>query len=84
MNRTMPVDERIARSVALEQAYVHDVYEEFSDNYVGKPWPKVQQFLENLEAGSLICDVGKLIYTNLMNKHETVITERLVNRLFRQ
>lgn len=54
----MPVDERVARSVALEQAYVHDVYEQFYDSHVGKPWPKVQQFIENLEPGSLVCDVG--------------------------
>lgn len=55
----MPVDERVARSVALEQAYVHDVYEQFLDNHTGKPWPKVQQFIEDLEPGSIICDVGK-------------------------
>lgn len=54
----MPVDERVARSVALEQAYVHDVYEKFSSNHIEKPWPKVQQFLENLEPGSVVCDVG--------------------------
>ncbi|EFA02468.1 hypothetical protein TcasGA2_TC008156 [Tribolium castaneum] len=54
----MPVDERVARSVALEQAYVHDVYEQFYDNPRSKPWPKVQQFLQDLEPGSLVCDVG--------------------------
>ena len=56
----MPVDERVARSVALEQAYVHDVYEQFYDNPRSKPWPKVQQFLQDLEPGSLVCDVGKI------------------------
>ncbi|KAF2905980.1 hypothetical protein ILUMI_00211 [Ignelater luminosus] len=54
----MPADERVARSVALEQAYVHDVYEQFSENPRSRPWPRVQQFLEDLEQGSLICDVG--------------------------
>ncbi|KAJ8922695.1 hypothetical protein NQ315_007728 [Exocentrus adspersus] len=54
----MTVDERIARSVALEQAYVHDVYEQFYDNPRSKPWPKVQHFLEDLEPGSIVCDVG--------------------------
>lgn len=58
----MLVDERVARSVALEQAYVHDVYEQFCDNHVGKPWPKVQNFIEDLEPGSLVCDVGKCAY----------------------
>lgn len=56
----MPVDERVARSVALEQAYVHDVYEQFYDNPKSKPWPKVQRFLDELEPGSLVCDVGKI------------------------
>ncbi|KAK4886471.1 hypothetical protein RN001_002742, partial [Aquatica leii] len=54
----MPADDRIARSVALEQAYVHDVYEQFSENPRSRPWPRVQQFLEDLEQGSIICDVG--------------------------
>nr|XP_023015834.1 uncharacterized protein LOC111505288 [Leptinotarsa decemlineata] len=54
----MPVDERVARSVALEQAYVHDVYEQFYDNPRSKPWPKVEEFLNDLEPGSLVCDVG--------------------------
>ncbi|XP_060531304.1 uncharacterized protein LOC132704962 [Cylas formicarius] len=54
----MIADERVARSVALEQAYVHDVYEQFYDNPRSKPWPKIRNFLEDLEPGSLICDVG--------------------------
>lgn len=55
----MPVDERVARSVALEQAYVHDVYEQFYDNTKSKPWPRVEDFLNDLDPGSLVCDVGK-------------------------
>lgn len=55
---SMSVNEKVARSVALEQAYVHDVYELFCDNPKSKPWPRVQQFLESLEPGSLVCDVG--------------------------
>lgn len=55
----MPTDERVARSVALEQAYVHDVYEQFSENPRSRPWPRVQQFLEDLEQGSIICDIGE-------------------------
>lgn len=64
----MPVDERVARSVALEQAYVHDVYEQFCDSHVGKPWPKVQQFLEDLEPGSVICDVGEFNFELVESK----------------
>ncbi|KAJ8953797.1 hypothetical protein NQ318_006644, partial [Aromia moschata] len=54
----MTVDDRVARSVALEQAYVHDVYEQFYDNPRSKPWQKVQHFLDELEPGSIVCDVG--------------------------
>lgn len=54
------VEERVARSVALEKAYVHDVYEQFSEGPRGRPWPKVNQFLADLEPGSLVCDVGKV------------------------
>ncbi|XP_047004831.1 serine/arginine repetitive matrix protein 2 [Schistocerca americana] len=58
-------DERQARSVALERAYVHDVYEQISaathlpgEAPRGRAWPKVKQFLAELEPGSLVCDVG--------------------------
>ncbi|KAK9871000.1 hypothetical protein WA026_009960 [Henosepilachna vigintioctopunctata] len=54
----MSLDDRVARSVALENAYVHDVYEQFYDNPHSRPWPKVKTFLESLEPGSLVCDVG--------------------------
>ncbi|XP_067000150.2 uncharacterized protein [Anabrus simplex] len=57
-------EEREARSVALEKAYVHEVYEQISatqfpgDGPRGRAWPKVKQFLSELEPGSLVCDVG--------------------------
>lgn len=87
----MPVDERIARSVALEQTYVHDVYEQFWENPSGKPWPKVQRFLDALEPGSIVCDVGKkatktyrtkrnalmFTYKGLAHKIVSVITYQL-------
>ncbi|QQP32516.1 Uncharacterized protein FKW44_024493 [Caligus rogercresseyi] len=54
--------EREARSLAIEKAYVHDVYEHMA-KYVSesgriRTWPKVRQFIEELEFGSLVCDVG--------------------------
>ncbi|XP_050303328.1 uncharacterized protein LOC126741067 [Anthonomus grandis grandis] len=54
----MAANERGSRSLALEQTYVHDVYEQYYDNPRSKPWPKVQQFMEKLEPGALVCDVG--------------------------
>ncbi|CAH1956909.1 unnamed protein product [Acanthoscelides obtectus] len=56
----MASEERWGRSVALEQAYVHDVYEQFADaeGPASNPWPKVETFLDDLEPGSIICDVG--------------------------
>ena len=53
--------EREARSLALEKAYVHDVYEQISANFSDsryRPWPRVKQFLMDLEPGSFVCDVG--------------------------
>ena len=57
--------DREARSVAIEKAYVHDVYEQIShqvfnnDSRANRGWPKVKQFVQDLEPGSIMCDVGK-------------------------
>lgn len=54
--------EREARSIAIERAYVHDVYEQISQHISDsryRAWPRVKQFLQELEPGSLVCDVGK-------------------------
>ena len=54
--------EREARSVALERTYVHDVYCQMARQLTDlrhRPWPRVRQFLTDLEPGSLVCDVGK-------------------------
>ena len=62
--------EREARSVALEKTYVHDVYDQLSHHFAVeryRPWPRVRQFLENLEPGSLVCDAGIFIYTIISN-----------------
>nr|XP_012142443.1 PREDICTED: uncharacterized protein LOC105662676 isoform X1 [Megachile rotundata]XP_012142444.1 PREDICTED: uncharacterized protein LOC105662676 isoform X1 [Megachile rotundata]XP_012142445.1 PREDICTED: uncharacterized protein LOC105662676 isoform X1 [Megachile rotundata]XP_012142446.1 PREDICTED: uncharacterized protein LOC105662676 isoform X1 [Megachile rotundata]XP_012142447.1 PREDICTED: uncharacterized protein LOC105662676 isoform X1 [Megachile rotundata] len=51
--------EQVARSVALEQAYVHEVYEQCAEKTVqSKHWPRIYQFLEELEPGALVCDIG--------------------------
>ena len=56
--------EREARSLALEKAYVHDVYDQISAHFTtgcrATPWPRVTEFLSDLEPGSLVVDVGKL------------------------
>lgn len=52
--------EQTARSVALEQAYVHEVYEQCAEKTAqSRHWPRIYQFLEELEPGALVCDVGK-------------------------
>lgn len=53
--------EREARCLALEQAYVHEVYHQMGggDHKQHPPWPKITQFLNQLEQGSIVCDVGK-------------------------
>lgn len=51
--------EHAARSVALEQAYVHEVYEQCAEKTTqNKHWPRVYQFLQDLEPGALVCDIG--------------------------
>lgn len=45
------------RSAALEHAYVHDIYENCEEP-TGTLRPRVVQFLNNLEPGAVVCDVG--------------------------
>ena len=75
--------EREARSIAIEKAYVHDVYESISSHVADnryRAWPRVKEFIQDLEPGSIICDVGKInriytqIYPNLL-KFTQNITE---------
>jgi len=52
--------DRLARSLELEKAYVHDTYQEmYHPAHKTKPWPKVTRFLHDLEPGSLVCDIGE-------------------------
>ncbi|KAJ2945153.1 hypothetical protein O0L34_g9216 [Tuta absoluta] len=53
--------EHAARGAALERAYVHDVYDQAGDSGDDAPRPPapgVRAFLQDLEPGSLVCDVG--------------------------
>ena len=46
----------------LEKYHVRHVYNEIAPHFVGsshKAWPKVEEFLLSLPAGSLIADVGE-------------------------
>lgn len=57
-------EDRIERYVALEKTYVHDVYDhmsalQYAEQRNTAPWPKVKKFLNELEPGSIVCDVGK-------------------------
>ncbi|XP_022248377.1 uncharacterized protein LOC111087127 [Limulus polyphemus] len=54
-------EERQARSIALEKAYVHDVYDQIAPHFTDSrymPWPHVKQFILDLEPGSLVADIG--------------------------
>ncbi|XP_011298189.1 uncharacterized protein fid [Fopius arisanus] len=51
--------EQAARSMALEQAYVHEVYEQCAEKTAqSRHWPRIYKFLEELEPGALVCDIG--------------------------
>ncbi|XP_012286796.1 alkylated DNA repair protein alkB homolog 8 [Orussus abietinus] len=46
---------------ALEQSYVHEVYEGISDHFDEtrrKQWPKVVEFLDAVEIGGILLDIG--------------------------
>jgi hypothetical protein len=62
LDRSARQKEREARSLELEKAYVHDVYDQISGHFSDtryRAWPRVRTFLLDLEPGSLVCDVGK-------------------------
>ncbi|XP_011883388.1 PREDICTED: alkylated DNA repair protein alkB homolog 8 [Vollenhovia emeryi] len=51
----------IDRGLGLESSYVHRVYEEIASHFNEtryKQWPNVIKFLESLEEGTLLLDVG--------------------------
>ncbi|XP_030836326.1 uncharacterized protein LOC580052 [Strongylocentrotus purpuratus] len=53
--------DREAESVALEKKHVHDVYERIAPHFSDtryKAWPRVKEFLLELEPGSIVADVG--------------------------
>jgi tRNA G46 methylase TrmB len=51
--------ENYERSVAIERAYVHEVYENCCEQDAHPVRSRVaQQFISGLEAGSFVCDVG--------------------------
>ncbi|XP_072171282.1 uncharacterized protein [Diadema setosum] len=53
--------DREAESVALEKKHVRDVYDRIAPHFVDahyKAWPRVKEFLLELEPGSIVADVG--------------------------
>ena len=73
--------DREARSIAIEKAYVHDVYEQISQHISDnryRAWPRVKQFLQDLEPGSILCDVGKFNYLKFIySENATKIWQNL-------
>lgn len=59
--------DREAESIALEKKHVKDVYEKIASHFTDtryKAWPQVKDFLKNLEAGSVVADIGQYCWTN--------------------
>jgi len=45
----------------MEKEHVYEVYEKIAPHFSNtryKPWPKIAEFLNKLEDGSLVADVG--------------------------
>ena len=45
----------------MEKQHVYEVYEKIAPHFSNtryKPWPKIAEFLNNLEPGSVVADVG--------------------------
>ncbi len=54
--------DRESQSIALEKRHVHNVYDKIAPHFSDtryKAWPRVKEFLLDLEPGSLVADVGK-------------------------
>lgn len=51
--------ELAGRGASLERAYVHEVYEQAGADDDAARAPAAAAFLDHLEPGSLVCDVGK-------------------------
>lgn len=52
-NSTLPTE--------MEKKHVYEVYDKIAHHFSHtryKPWPKIEKFLNNLEAGSVVFDVG--------------------------
>lgn len=49
------------KPTSLEQKYVYEVYEKIALHFSEtryNPWPKILEFLKNIEPGSLVADIG--------------------------
>ena len=60
----MTTMERQTKCMALEKKHVHDVYDSTAHHFRDvryKAWPRVRQFLMDLEPASLVADVGECL-----------------------
>lgn len=77
---------RFATPEELEKHHVRDVYDKIAPHFVGsrhKAWPRVEQFLLSLPAGSLIADVGKRVIWLIFNKSKKSEKRRLICTRYR-
>lgn len=58
----------------LEKYHVRDVYDKIAPHFAGyshKAWPRVEEFLLSLPAGSLIADVGESLLSYGLRNEES-------------
>lgn len=56
------------RCVRLERQHVHNVYDRTAHHFKDlhyKAWPKVQYFLQQLEPGAFVADIGKYMLSTI-------------------
>ena len=78
-------NEKPTNATNMEKEHVYDVYEKIAPHFSNtryKPWPKVEEFMNNVPQGSFVADVGcgngKYLGCNQENLF-TVGTDRCFN-----
>ena len=52
---------QVTEATDIEKKYVYEIYDKIAPHFSHtryKPWPKIEGFLNSLDEGSLVADVG--------------------------